>query len=284
MSAQTMREPVSPAPGLTERDLAFVIEAAAPDAKDPARLKRLLLEDPEFRKGLVGDPRVFRRVMADNDGFVRVSPALYFEILLRRTLEDLSATSHTFERSGTQTVVVFDTAQAASLLSLDGVLEYLADMLASFTRVRSYVTRVRVRRRLWRRTRFNDMDVDGLVRLCAQTDHAERFPLYKRVADVCLFTSGVFGEHASSDLRYASSGRRRPAVAGRTRRSAEDYMNEGSRAYRLAAEHETARLLGLSDVLMLLHRHFMAATKPLGFMSEHYLRFRRQRLFGAGAE
>ena len=170
------------------------------------------------------------------------------------------------------------------MLEHAGVREYLADMLSSFTRIRSHVTRARAGKGIWRRARFNDMDVDGLTRLCSKTHQAQRFPLYKRIADVCLFVLGVFGEYARFDHRYVSSGWRRPATADRMRRSPEDYEAEGRRAYRLAAKHEAARMLGASEVMQVLCRDFRAATKPLNFMSEHYLRFKRQRLFGIGVD
>lgn len=38
---------------LSERDLDFVVQAAAPDFKDKAQLKTLIKEDSSFRKGLL---------------------------------------------------------------------------------------------------------------------------------------------------------------------------------------------------------------------------------------
>ena len=273
-----------PGPRLTERDLAFVVETAAPAAKDKARLQRLVAEDARFREGLIRDERVFRQVMADDESFIRISPGLYFEILLRKTARDLGQTSHTYERSGTQMVAVLDSGQVTDLLSRDGVLEYLAEMLSSFTRIRSYTRRVRVRKGVWHRIRFNDMDVDSLIRTCGDADPEQRFPLYRRIADVCLFTVGVFPEHAQWDHRYGRSDTRRPSLADRRRRSREEYEAEGRRAYGLAARHPAARLAGLSGALSALRDHFNEAAKPLSFMSEHYLRFTRQRLFGADPE
>jgi hypothetical protein len=222
--------------------------------------------------------------MADDEMFVRISPTLLFEILLRRTLEELKASTHTVERAGSQKVAVFDNDQSLALFSQDNVLEYLADMLSSFTRIRSYVTRVRVRKGIWRRIRFNDMDIDSLTRLCANVDPEQRFSLYKRMADVCLFVLGIFPEYVQFDYRYPSSRQVRPMATGRIRRSLEDYEVEGKRAYRLAAEHPTSAQVGLSKVMQLLHENFHAARKPLDFMSEHYLRFKRQRVFGMDVE
>ena len=42
-------------PNFSDKDLDFVVENVAPDAKDPEALKRLAREDPEFRAAMVGD-------------------------------------------------------------------------------------------------------------------------------------------------------------------------------------------------------------------------------------
>ena len=81
-----------------------------------------------------------------------------------------------------------------------GVPEYLAAMLASFTRVESYVRPVRVRRGVWRKVRYNDMDVDSLLRFCAEADEQQRLRFYKRIADVCLFVTGIFRDYAPSGV------------------------------------------------------------------------------------
>ena len=94
-------------------------------------------------------------------------------------------------------------------------------MLASFTRVESYVRPVRVRRGVWRKVRYNDMDVDSLLRFCAEADERQRLRFYKRIADVCLFVTGIFRDYASSAGGVVG--------AGRGRRTLEDYETEGRR-------------------------------------------------------
>jgi len=266
---------------MTETDLDFVVSEAAPEAQNKERLKELLLEDREFRKGLVGDEKVFQRVMTDEEIFLRISPALYFEVLLRRAHVDLQAATHTVERAGRQSIPVFDAPEVVELLSDPDVLEYLAQMLASFIRIQSYVMPVRVRPGLRRRVRYNDMDIDSLVRFTSTVDEEHRFGLYKRIADVCLFISGFFPEYAFFDYRYPASGQVRPLTVGRIRRSLEDYEEEGRRFYGLAEEHEMARVLQLTDVFALLRERFNHARKPLSFISAHYLHARKQQLFGA---
>ena len=79
---------------LLDSDLDFIIREAAPDFSDKEKLKQIIREDDGFRKALVGDERVFRRVMADEEIFLKISPALYFEILLRKTLKELGKKPH----------------------------------------------------------------------------------------------------------------------------------------------------------------------------------------------
>ena len=188
MGAGAMIGPNPGGPYLTDADLDFVVGEAAPSALDKERLKRLIQQDEDFRRALVGDERVFQRVTSDEEVFLRVSPALYFEVLLRRALQELEVASHTVERAGRQSIPVFDTQEVVELLARPDVLEALAQWLASFTRIRSYTMAVRVRRGILRRIRYNDMDIDSLLRLCTTAEEEQRLGFYKRIADVCLFT------------------------------------------------------------------------------------------------
>ena len=266
---------------LTDSDLDFVVGEAADGAGDTPRLKLLIEEDEQFRSALLGDEKVFQRLMADEETFLRISPALYFEVLLRQSLRDLETAGYTVERDGRADLPVFDTQDVVKFLSIQGVLDYLAHMLASFTRINSYSVPVRIRRGIRRRVVYNDMDVDSLVRHCANADWEQRFGFYKRIADVCLFISGVFPEFASPPVRYSVPNTMRTAVSDRTRRSLSDYEVQGSQFYGLAEEHDSAQQLGLHGVFRLLKDHFATARKPLRFIASHYLHGSRNRLFGA---
>lgn len=265
---------------LSEADLDFLVGRAAPDAIDPARIKALIREDPRFRAAIVGDDRVFECVAADDEILLKISPPLYFEVLLRRALRELNAATHTVEESGRQRIPVFDASEVSRFLSKPDVLEYLAAMLASFTRIRSYVTHVRLRHGIRRRVRYNDMDVDSLLTMCASSSDEERLGYYKRIGDVCLFVSGVFPGHATYGLRYAGSGQLRPMTTTRLRRGLDDYERDGRRYYGLAQAHPAARALGMTDVFGLLSTHFAAARKPLTFIAARYLHANSRALFG----
>jgi len=264
---------------LSDSDLDFVIWEAAPEFSDKEKLKQIIREDDDFRRALVGDERVFRRVITDEEIFLKISPALYFEILLRKTLKELEKTSHTIEKVGGEQVPVFDTKAVVDLLAREMVLEYLADMLSSFTKTESYVIPIRVRKGVWRKIRFSDMDVDSLSRLCETASEEHRFGFYKRIADVCLFILGVFPEYVQFDYRYPLSGEVKPRIRV-GRKGLQEYEDEGRKFYKLAAEHESAKMLELSRVFWLLHENFNAAKKPLNFISQHYFAYKKHQLFG----
>jgi hypothetical protein len=212
--------------------------------------------------------------MRDDEILLKISPAMFFEVLLRKAADDLSRVGYTFEKTRTMRIPVFDTEDIVSLLNRESLLIYLADMLSSFTRVESYAVSIRIRKGVWRKIRFNDLDIHSLMSLCDVVDDAYRFSLYKRIGDICLFILGVFPVYAERNYRYPVSGQMRPGIAGRRRVSPQDYEKEGQRFYRMAAEHRTALEMELSEVFWSLHENFQKAKKPLNFITEHYLSYK----------
>ena len=267
-------------PNFSERDLDFVVSVVAPGA-DTNGLKRLIVEDPQFRSAMIGDDRLFDRVLNDDEVLLHISPALYFEVLLRRSYREMETAAYTEEREGRASIPVFDTPDVLKFMKLPGVVEYLASMMASFTRIQSYVVPVRVRRGIRRRVKYSDMDVDSLVRFAAAASHEQRFGYYKRIADVCLFLSGVFPNSAPPQPSgNQSAGTVR---AWRMRRSLEEFERDGRRFYGLAGGHPAARALELSSVFATLKDNFTSARKPLTFVSTRFLHARRRELFGISA-
>jgi hypothetical protein len=218
--------------------------------------------------------------MDDEEVFVRISPALFFEILLRRAARDLGKASYTVEKTSTMRVPVFDAQEVVTLLSKESILIYLADMLSSFTKVQSYTISFRVRKGVWKKIRFNDLDIFSLMSFCEAVEDEHRLAFYKRIADICLFMLGIFPDYAERDYRYPFSGELRPHIRGKARISPDEYEQEGRTFYRLAAEHQSAKDLGLSEVFRVLHEHFKRAIKPLHFIAEHYLQYKRDTFFG----
>ena len=264
---------------LSEGDLDFLVDATHPEAKDKYRLKQVIKEDEGFRDSFNEDEKVFRRVVADEEVFLRISATLFFEILLRRTVKDLKELSFTLEKTSTMKIPVFDTKDVVELLAEKSLLQYLADMLSSFTKIESYTVLFPFREGNWRQIRFSDLDLFSLMRLCEVVEDEHKLAFYKRVADICLFILGIFPDYAEREYRYPFSGQLRPQLRGRGRIGPEEYEKEGRKFYGMAAEHPSAKDLELSEVFWALHSHFEKAKKPLNFIAEHYLLAKRQRLF-----
>jgi len=243
-------------------------------------LKQIIQKDPDFRNAFLTEKTIFRRLMNDDEALLRISPALFFEILLRKGAKELGARSYTMEVSGTIQIPVFDTAAVVELLADDNVLLYLAHMLSTFTRVESYTFSVRIGPGIWQKIRFNDLDLQSLRQFAEAVAEEHRLGLYKRIADVCLFVLGIFPDYAEKSTRYPLSGKSRPHLPGQQRISPEQYEKDGRRFYELAAEHPTASDLQLSEVFRTLHQNFRRARKPLNYIAEHYLRYRRSYVFG----
>jgi hypothetical protein len=264
-------EAVMREPGIefTEDDLQYLVRVLMPSTEDRQRMARVLREDAEILEAMLADERVFQRMLADPLSVLRVSPALFFAILLARVRADLEHEPYTLERSKRLSMVLFDVPQIVELLDDRQLRAYLTELLVSFVRINSFSFNVRIRPGLWRRVRFSDFDIDSLVRYCNAIDESERFPAYKRIADICLFTLGIFSapqpENPSAEL---------PRMEGmrKTKRNQDDYVNEGVTFYRLAARHGDVRARGRSEVLSTLADKFTLAVKPLAVMSARYLR------------
>ena len=266
--------------GFSESDILFLIETV-----DPALISKIdtIKDDPDIIERMMEHEacRIFKRIMLMNEETITtaITPRFLFEVLLRTAHRDLENQAYTIERTATQKIPIFDSSEVLRFLSTKEVLKYLSDMLTSFTRIESFTLPVRVRKGVWRKIRFNDMDIDSLLRFCQAIDEEHRFSFYKRIADLCLLILGIFPEYVTMCYRYPSSGEARPRLFGRLRRSAEDYEEEGKRFYKLAGEHKDATVLNLAEVLHKFHEKFCLAKKPLNFISEHFLQFRKEKLF-----
>ena len=62
---------------LSERDLDFLTETVSPEVTDKVRLKTIIREDEDFRNMFIGDHRVFRRVMDDDEILLKISTGLF---------------------------------------------------------------------------------------------------------------------------------------------------------------------------------------------------------------
>ncbi len=244
-----------------DEDLLFLLSVLTPAAEDAQQMLRVMREDPEILDGMIADERVFHYLLDDPLSVMGVSPALFFAILLARVASDLRRQPFTFERSRGVTMALFDGPQVRDLLEHREVRTYLTDMLVSFVRINSVTTSVH---------RFSDFDIDHLVRYGNDIDESLRFPVYKRIADICLFTLGIF---APTDT---PSGVPLPFLDARAvsnaARSREDYIAQGSSFYTLASRHREARARQMADILSVLAEKITLAAKPLAVMSARYLK------------
>ena len=120
------------------------------------------------------------------------------------------------------------------------------------------------------------------MRLCEDAAETEKFPYYKRIADVCLFMTGVFPDHYEPG-RWRQDNMTQSAVQlRRGRLGLEQYEELGRRFYTLAERHPASAILDLSEVFATLAEHFTSAGKPLSHVTERYLHAGGARLFAAG--
>ena len=266
---------------LTDSDLLFLIRSLMPGYTQLQRMVRILKEDEDILEAMLADEKLFHILKHDPRSLLQVSPHLFFTVLLNRVQEELKTRSYTVETSFGSHALVFDSAAVAAFLEDRSIRNYLADMLVSFVRINSYTIPIRVRKGIWRKYRFSDYDIDSLMRHSEVLSREQRFPSYKRIADICLFTRGIFHEHAQQESLP-------PSVAGKGKQELENY---GRYFYRAAAEYaelvehhslsmeQQLRLQEIIEVLIQLSEHFVMAVKPLTFMADHFLEPFKDELF-----
>ena len=263
-----------------DRDLAILLEKTTQEVSDRWRLKEIIENDSDFRNAFFTDEKLFQRLMADDETLVRLTPAIFFEILLRNAEKKIGERSYTLERTGRLTIVpVFDAKDTIDLLQNDELLLYLAHMLSTFTRVESYTYTFRIGPSVWRKIKFNDMDIESLIQFTGAVDKEYRFGLYKRIGDVCLFLMGIFPDFIAAEHRYPVTQKLRPVLAGRPRLAPSEYEKRGRQYYGMAAKQPSAAEFELDSVLWTLHERFKNACKPLTFIAGHYLSHKVNYLF-----
>jgi hypothetical protein len=266
---------------LDDNDLLFLIRSLMPGYTELQRMIRILREDEDILEAMLADEKLFRILSDDPQILLQVSPHLFFTVLLNRVHQDLKTRSYTVENDLGSNALVFDSAAVVGFLEERSIRNYLADMLVSFVRINSCTIPIRVRRGIWRKYRFSDYDIDSLMRYSEVLSREQRFPSYKRIADICLFTRGILDEQTQLKPLFPSS-------AGRGKQELENY---GRYFYKAAAENaeltehqsltaeQQQRLQEIIEVLLQLSEHFVKAVKPLTFMANHYLEPFRDEIF-----
>ena len=165
-----------------------------------------------------------------------------------------------------------------NLLEKEEALDYLTELLVSFTRIHSFSTIYRIRKGTWRRLKFSDFDIDSLIRFSRTLDENLRFRPFKKVADICLFILGIFPEYVEKHEWPLSFGDRRLASHPKVKKIG--FENYGSYYYQKASNMETAYTLGLHDILNYFAENFKIAEKTLNYITDKYLVFHdKKKLF-----
>jgi hypothetical protein len=293
---------------LSDGDLLFVIRTLMPGCQERQRMLHVLKEDEDILEAMLADDKLFITLKDNPQSLLTVSPQLFFTVLLNHVKKEMKSRSYTVETDFGSQALVFDSAKVADFLEDVTTRNYLADMLVSFVRINSYTISVRVRRGIWRKYRFSDFDIESLIKYSEVLSDEQRFPSYKRIADICLFMRGVFPDYPPAkswargiadthdprwarDIRDALSSLEKWTgglqggydPSSLTDKGHLELERSGRYFYKTAAEYaehinleslssfEQQHLQEIIQVLLHLSEHFELAVKPLGFMASHYL-------------
>jgi len=255
---------------LGESDLRFIVETVATSRHDHGHVVDLIRDKEDLLEPMLEDPKISERLFREEKALMRVSPYLFFSVLLRRLRKELNKEAYIFEvDTKGKRVPIFEGVAVAEMLSEKNVCNYLAEMLSSFARTNSGDIYWK-ERGAWHKRRFSDIDMDDMIELARIMEPELRSGLYKRIADISLFLSGIFPEYTA----HFAAPRRTMYSAKRTLK---DYEQTGRRFYRVAAlATDQAQW---QPVLATLAEKFTLARLALTSLSERYLKTRRRRFF-----
>lgn len=252
-------------PELTKKDIIFISETLS--------IPTTHLKSEEELEELTGHELLFKRVMNEEEIFLKISPFLFFKILIKRAQRELRWEGYTVEKQGIYNVYVFDTDILSDLLQRREVRDYLALLLSSFCKVKSFSIYVILKRKLYK-FKQTSLDVDVMEEELAHIEEEKRFPLLRKIADTILFLSGIFPEYIK---------KRAELLRTMKKKSAEELIKEfeekGSLYYYMASMHDKAKELGLDSVLYLFSQNFSLLKKHLNLIERKYLSFRKERVF-----
>lgn len=180
---------------LTAADMELLQSAARGAAAEELR------SDPAKLDELLRSPAVFEALFAsatERDPLLSASPFLAFSVLVNRVAKDLEHAVFIEEWLGpARTVPVFDVASLREFMAINSHRAFLAELLASYTRVASGSVWQRTPRG-WRRRRYSELDPLRLTQLLEVVPDTQRAAVCRRLGDLALFLSGVFPEHAAA--------------------------------------------------------------------------------------
>ena len=269
---------------LTDADLRLLVSVAAGAAgTGRAADGSWLRGDQAALLALLEHPGTFDAVMGQGEAAAGwaglASPFLVFAVFVQRAATELAAAGYVPERTGPrQRVPLFDAPALRDFLAEPARRVFLAELLASFTRVASGRYRFRAGGRM-RTRRFSELDPVRLAGLLEAVPRAERPGVYRRLGDVTLFLTGVFPDYAATVVLGPVNAGRLLRAAGLTpaqhERLAEAPAIEllehlGVRWYRAArdlAPVPTARVTVVGEVA----DRFQQARRVLNHIADRYL-------------
>jgi hypothetical protein len=190
-----MTEPMPPETyrsRLTARDLELLAQRAG-------ETLGALVADDDLLEAALGSDAVWEALFGADpeEAIVLASPFCVFSVLLARLRGDLQNVSFVTERfTVRQRVPVFDVAGPREWLEARHRRIFLADLLASYTRVGGGSIWFHTARG-WRRRRYSDLDPLRLAELVELVPPEQRPAVLRRLGDLCLFLSGVFADHVN---------------------------------------------------------------------------------------
>ncbi|MDA8300838.1 MAG: hypothetical protein M0005_04675 [Actinomycetota bacterium] len=287
---------------LTDRDLALLTGETleglrARELRGSLRSRRGGIED------LLVSPQALEAVFGGDRSdplLVGVSPFLVFGVAVHQAVRELKSTTYVpdWARTGRATPV-FDVARLREFASSPWARFFLAELLASYTRVASGSVVVATPRGL-RRHRFSELDPVRMASLLDLVTEAERPGILRRLGDLALFLTGVFPDYlarrgfgpleegrllraGAPPVRAQSSPRRESPPAGAPSDGALALLDQlGRRWYRAAWDLLPAPAPANVAVLREMPDHFGDARRILGLVTERFLFQSRSRWFGMG--
>ena len=184
---------------LTDEDLAFLLDpygrgGASGDYRSVVRARRGGIE------GLLTQPEVFEALFVTERSpgpLVQLSPFLAFAVGVERAGQELRTATYIPEWVGVgRRTPLFDVPQLQEFMSSPWRRFFLAELLASYTRVASGSVLVATRRG-FRRQRFSELDPVRLAALLDVVPEAERPGILRRLGDLALFLTGVFPDYVA---------------------------------------------------------------------------------------
>ena len=151
-------------------------------------------------EGLLGSRDVFEALFMTERGpgpLMQASPFMVFAVAVEQAGHQLSSATYVPEWVGVgRRTPLFDVPQLREFMSSPWRRFFLAELLASYTRVASGSVVVATRRG-FRRQRFSELDPVHLAGLLDVVPDAERPGVLRRLGDLALFLTGVFPDYVA---------------------------------------------------------------------------------------